>query len=86
MKQICEALGIPCAATDISEEAFMNAEEVFTATTAGGPVPVTRVNGRIFGNDAIGPLIAKILHTYWEWHKCEDLALKICYAPTGHLT
>jgi len=84
--EICEALGIPCAATDISEEAFMNAEEVFTATTAGGPVPVTRVNGRIFGNDAIGPLTAKILHTYWEWHKREDLALKICYAPTGDLT
>ena len=84
--EICEALSIPCAATDISEEAFMNAEEVFTATTAGGPVPVTRVNGRIFGNDAIGPLTAKILHTYWEWHKREDLALKICYAPTGDLT
>ena len=84
--EICEALGIPCAATDISEEAFMNAEEVFTATTAGGPVPVTRVNGRIFGNDVIGPLTAKILHTYWEWHKREDLALKICYAPTGDLT
>lgn len=81
--EICEALGIPCAATDISEEAFMNAEEVFTATTAGGPVPVTRVNGRIFGNDSIGPLTAKILHSYWEWHKREDLALKICYASKG---
>ncbi|MDB2470377.1 aminotransferase class IV, partial [Paracoccaceae bacterium] len=57
--EICAALDIPCASTDISEEAFMNAEEVFTATTAGGPVPVTRVNGRIFGNDAIGPLTAK---------------------------
>ena len=77
--EICAALDIPCAATDISEEAFMNAEEVFTATTAGGPVPVTRVNGRIFGNDAIGPLTAKILHTYWDWHKREDLALKIRY-------
>lgn len=84
--EICAALDIPCAATDISEEAFMNAEEVFTATTAGGPVPVTRVNGRIFGNDAIAPLTAKILHTYWDWHKREDLALKIRYTPTSELT
>lgn len=84
--EICAALDIPCAATDISEEAFMNAEEVFTATTAGGPVPVTRVNGHIFGNDAIGPLTAKILHTYWDWHKREDLALKIRYTPTSELT
>ena len=84
--EICAALDIPCAATDISEEAFMNAEEVFTATTAGGPVPVTRVNGRILGNDAIGPFTAKILHTYWDWHKREDLALKIRYTPTSELT
>ena len=84
--EICAALDIPCAAADISEEAFMNAEEVFTATTAGGPVPVTRVNGHIFGNDAIGPLTAKILHTYWDWHKLEDLALKIRYIPTSELT
>ena len=84
--EICAALDIPCAATDISEEAFMNAEEVFTATTAGGPVPVTRVNGRIFGNDTIGPLTAKILNTYWDWHKREDLALKIRYTPTSELT
>ena len=84
--EICAALDIPCAATDISEEAFMNAEEVFTATTAGGPVPVTRVNGRIFGNDAIGPLTAKNLHTYWDWHKREDLALKIRYTPMSELT
>ena len=84
--EICAALDIPYAATDISEEAFMNAEEVFTATTAGGPVPVTRVNGHIFGNDAIGPLTAKILHTYWDWHKREDLALKIRYIPTSELT
>ena len=84
--EICAALDIPCAVTNISEEAFMNAEEVFTATTAGGPVPVTRVNGRIFGNDTIGPLTAKIINTYWDWHKREDLALKIRYTPTSELT
>ncbi|MDB3948532.1 aminotransferase class IV [Paracoccaceae bacterium] len=84
--EICAALDIPCAVTNISEEAFMNAEEVFTATTAGGPVPVTRVNGRIFGNDTIGPLTAKIINTYWDWHKREDLALKIRYTPTNELT
>ena len=84
--EICAALDIPCAVTNISEEAFMNAEEVFTATTAGGPVPVTRVNGRIFGNDTIGPLTAKIINTYWDWHKREDLALNIRYTPTSELT
>jgi len=33
--EFCEAFSISYAATDINEKAFMNAEEVFTATTAG---------------------------------------------------
>jgi len=51
---ICSELQIPCEATDISAMELENAEEVFTATTAGGIVPVTRVNERILGNDAPG--------------------------------
>jgi branched-chain amino acid aminotransferase len=77
--EICEESSIPCAVADISKDEFMNTEEIFTATTAGGLVPVTRVNGRIFGNDVIGPTTAKILQTYWDWHKWKDLAVKVCY-------
>ena len=77
--EICEELGIPCKATDINKNDFINAQEVFIATTAGGPVPVTRVNGRILGNNVIGSITAKILQTYWDWHRREDLILKVRY-------
>ena len=77
--EICAELGIPCEATDVQKDEFINASEVFIATTAGGLVPVTRVNGRIMGNDVIGPTTAKILQTYWDWHRREDLALKVHY-------
>ena len=77
--EICEELGIPCAVNDISKDEFMDAQEVFTTTTAGGLVPVTRVNGHIFSNDVIGLTTAKILLTYWDWHKREDLVLKVKY-------
>ena len=77
--EICEELGIPCAVTDIKKDDFINAQEVFMVTTAGGPVTVTRVNGYILGNDVIGPITAKILETYWDWHRREDLMLKLCY-------
>ena len=36
---------------------------------------VTRVNENIFGNDTIGPITAKILQTYWDWHMRKDLSL-----------
>jgi branched-chain amino acid aminotransferase len=77
--EICADLGIPCAQTDISLDEFLSADEVFTATTAGGPVPVTRVNETILGNDAVGPITARLLKTYWDWHNRDDLTEKITY-------
>lgn len=77
--EICAELGIPCKATDLTQDAFLNADEVFTATTAGGPVPVTRINNSILGNDAIGPITAKILQTYWDWHVRGSLTEKVTY-------
>ena len=76
---ICSELQIPCSTTDISAMALQNADEVFTATTAGGIVPVTRVNDRILGNDAPGAVTHKILDTYWDFHKRPDLNTDIIY-------
>jgi len=76
---ICSELQIPCAATNISAMELQNADEVFTATTAGGIVPVTRVDGRILSNDAAGEVAQKILDTYWDFHKRPDLNTEIIY-------
>ena len=76
---ICSELQIPCEATDISAMELANAEEVFTATTAGGIVPVTRVNERILGNGAPGEITRKILTTYWDFHTRPDLNTGIIY-------
>ena len=59
--------------------ALQNADEVFTATTAGGIVPVTRVDDQILGNDAAGELTQKILYTYCDFHKRTDLNTEIIY-------
>ena len=77
--EICAELGVPCEARDIPRDVFLDADEVFTATTAGGPVAVTRVNGRILGNDSAGPITAKVLETYWAWHGRADLNTKVDY-------
>ena len=76
---ICSELQIPCEATDISAMKLENAEEVFTATTAGGIVPVTRVNERFLGNDAPGEITQQILTTYWDFHTRPDLNTEIIY-------
>lgn len=78
--EICAELGLPHEVKDITSDEFLSAEEVFTATTAGGPASVTRVNKRILGNDTPGPLAEKITQTYWEWHGRDELTEVIEYA------
>ena len=77
--EICIELNIPCKSTNITQDELLNADEVFTATTAGGLTPVTKINNNIFGNDAIGPITATILQTYWAWHAQESLLERIDY-------
>lgn len=45
---------------------LLEADEVFSATTAGGPVPVTEVAGRVFSNGAEGPVTARLRAAYWR--------------------
>ncbi|MDJ0614623.1 MAG: aminotransferase class IV [Rhizobiaceae bacterium] len=77
--EIGEEMGLAPIACDIPEQVFLSADEVFTATTAGGPVSVTRVNERILGNDAPGSLTKQIIHTYWDWHKRAELNEPVDY-------
>ncbi len=77
--EIAESLGLPVEITDISLDAFLQADEVFTSTTGGGPVAVTRVNDRVFGNDTVGPITEKIIKTYWDWHERDELVEPIQY-------
>lgn len=66
--ELCAELGIPAKIGRISKQQLLDADEVFTATTAGGVMPVSRVDGRIYGNDRPGPISARLRARYWEKH------------------
>jgi branched-chain amino acid aminotransferase len=67
--EMCAELGIEAAVSRIPRALLEDAEEVFAATTAGGVMPVSRVGGRILGNDRPGPLSLRLRETYWRWHE-----------------
>jgi len=77
--EICKTEGLSHAVRDITAEEFLNANEIFTATTGGGPVPVTRINEHILGNDRPGPIAEQITQTYWDWHQRDELITRIDY-------
>lgn len=71
--ELCADLAIPCAIRPLSAAELRDADEIFLATTAGGVMPVSRIDGRILGNDRPGPLSARLQQQFWAkraagWH------------------
>ena len=66
--EICESQNLPIEVCNITLEEFMEADELFATTTGGGIVPITRINDRVFSNDAIGDTTSQMRQTYWQWH------------------
>ena len=71
--ELCTELGIPCEVRKVSGDELRNADEIFLTTTAGGVIGVSRLDGRILGNDRPGPISQLIRSTYWSkrgagWH------------------
>jgi len=71
--ELCQELGIPFAVRKLPGTELQEADELFTATTAGGIMPVSRLDGRILGNDRPGPISARLRETFWAkraqgWH------------------
>lgn len=67
--ELCEELNIPFALARITPDELRDADEVFISSTAGGVMPVTRIDDRILGNDRPGPLTMQIRDLYWSKHE-----------------
>jgi branched-chain amino acid aminotransferase len=63
--EICAELGIPFEVRNVSAAETREADEIFLATTAGGVMPASRIDGRIMANDRPGPLSTRIKDTFW---------------------
>jgi len=65
---------------DVSVDELRDADEILLSSTAGGPIGVSRLDGRILNNDRPGPLSQKIRETYWAKRKAGWHADPIDYA------
>ena len=73
-------LGVEVEAGDFGPEALREADEAFLSSTAGGIMPVTRIDGRPLGNGAPGLLTGEFRGLYWRkreagWHGTPVAAL-----------
>jgi branched-chain amino acid aminotransferase len=78
---LAKELKIPTKEISITSEKFKNSIEAFATSTAGGIIPITKIDGKVIGNGTIGTITSKIKDLYWEkhtdpdWSECvEDLS------------
>ena len=71
--ELCCELGIPIHVRPICGDELLECNEVFVTSTAGGPMPVARVENRIMYNDRPGPVSLLLKDAFWKkreagWH------------------
>ena len=65
--ELCGRLGVPCEVCTVPADELRNADEIFITSTAGGIMGVTRLDGRMLGNDRPGPVTRRLHEAYWEY-------------------
>jgi len=80
---LAKELNLPFQLRPISLEKLKNSNEVFATSTAGGIMPITKINGLPIGRGAPGEITRKLHKTYWDkhsdpaWSVSKDDLLKI---------
>lgn len=65
---LCAEMGLPCHAQDIAVEDLKSADEVFVTSTAGGVMPVSKIDGQPIGSGEVGLLSERMMALYWQLH------------------
>ncbi|CDX45429.1 conserved hypothetical protein [Mesorhizobium plurifarium] len=66
--EVAKANGIECHVEDVPVSAAYNCDELLFVTTAGGVMPITKLEGVAIGNGEVGPISKTIWKAYWEAH------------------
>ncbi|PSJ62650.1 aminotransferase class IV [Kumtagia ephedrae] len=68
-----------CEVRPVAIEELHDADEIFITSTAGGIMPVTVLDGRIYGNGKPGPVTGRIHDLYWAKKQAGWLSTPVDY-------
>jgi len=77
--EVAKTIGIECRLEDVPVSMAYDCDEMLFVTTAGGVMPITRLDGAPIGNGAVGPVSKTIWKAYWEAHYDPMLSFAINY-------
>jgi branched-chain amino acid aminotransferase len=81
--ELAKEMGIACEARPVGADELRAADEIFITSSAGGIMPVTVLDGRIYGNGKPGALTSRINELYWQKHDAGWLCTEIDYGNTA---
>lgn len=76
---IAEKLGYPHVIDDVPVELAYDCDEILFVTTAGGVMPITRLDGQPVGSGDVGPISKALWKAYWDAHRDPALSFAITY-------
>lgn len=79
---LCARLPLNAKAAPLTEIALRGADEVFITSTAGGIMPVTRIDGAPVADGRVGPVTKRLTDLYWEMHRDDAWSTPVRYPKT----
>lgn len=66
--ELAESRGLRTVVDFVPVEVLYHADEIFMSTTAGGIMPITRLDGRAVADGKVGAVTCTIWEAYWAAH------------------
>lgn len=76
---LAEKLGYPHVMDDVPVDLAYTCDEILFVTTAGGVMPITRLDGNPVGKGEVGPISKALWKAYWDAHGDPELSFPITY-------
>jgi branched-chain amino acid aminotransferase len=64
--RLAERLGLRVSMGTYTAYDLYTADEVFFCSTAGGIIPITRIDGRVIGSGAVGSITERVRRAYLD--------------------
>ncbi|MDJ0949981.1 MAG: aminotransferase class IV [Alphaproteobacteria bacterium] len=77
--ELCAELEIPTEIRPVAADELAAADELFATSTAGGIMPITRVDGAAVGDGRPGPMTARLIALYWDKHSDPAWSTPVAY-------
>ena len=84
--ELCAELSQPVSITTLKIDELRRADEVFVTSTAGGIMPVSKLDHRLVGSGTPGPLTHRLKELYWQKHEAPEWSVALEGALSGKLT